>query len=201
MVPVHFVSTLIMTFSRVDRVVKVKYIYIIKYIYIPNLTSLHSDSRGKKKKATTKKKKTTTKGSPGDESTAPLSSGQTWDPEEWSVESYHAGLTPAQRKRVQKAFMGGWVRVVVATVAFGMGLDKADVRAVIHYNLPKTFENYVQEIGRAGRDGEPAHCHVFLHPQVGQDMGGGGVVGVCLSDTFVGVVGICLMRLLVLPFV
>ncbi|XP_060597246.1 ATP-dependent DNA helicase Q4-like, partial [Ruditapes philippinarum] len=84
---------------------------------------------------------------------------------EWDAESYHAGLTPAQRKRVQNNFMSGKLRVVVATVAFGMGLDKSDVRGVIHYNMPKSFESYVQEIGRAGRDGERADCHVFLDPE------------------------------------
>ena len=102
------------------------------------------------------------------------------------MESYHAGLTPAQRKRVQKAFMSSAVRVVVATVAFGMGLDKADVRGVIHYNMPKSFENYVQEIGRAGRDGETAHCHLFLDPQVGKDVFGPNVFttvsGCALAD-------------------
>lgn len=73
--------------------------------------------------------------------------------------------------------MRGRLRVVVATVAFGMGLDKADVRAVLHYNMPRNFESYVQEIGRAGRDGEPAWCHLFLDPEVG---GWGGVgVGIC----------------------
>ena len=84
----------------------------------------------------------------------------------WDAESYHAGMTAAQRRRVQKRFMSGELRVVVATIAFGMGLDKPDVRAIIHYNMPKTFEGYVQEIGRAGRDGLPAHCHVFLDPEV-----------------------------------
>ena len=85
---------------------------------------------------------------------------------EWSAESYHAGLTAAQRKRVQNNFMTGKLRVVAATVAFGMGLDKSDVRGVIHYNMPKSFESYVQEIGRAGRDGERADCHVFLDSEV-----------------------------------
>ena len=75
-------------------------------------------------------------------------------------------MSAAQRRRVQKRFMTGQLRVVVATVAFGMGLDKSDVRAIIHYNLPRSFESYVQEIGRAGRDGLPSHCHVFLDPEV-----------------------------------
>lgn len=85
---------------------------------------------------------------------------------EWDAESYHAGLTAAQRKRVQNAFMAGRLRIVVATVAFGMGLDKSDVRGIIHFNMPKSFESYVQEIGRAGRDGKQADCHVFLDPEV-----------------------------------
>ncbi|NXG42334.1 RECQ4 helicase, partial [Psilopogon haemacephalus] len=84
----------------------------------------------------------------------------------WLADSYHAGLSPAERRRIQKNFMSGHLRVVVATVAFGMGLDKADVRGVVHYNMPQNFESYVQEIGRAGRDGQPAHCHLFLDPEV-----------------------------------
>lgn len=56
----------------------------------------------------------------------------------------------------------GKTRVVIATIAFGMGINKFDIRAVIHYNMPKTFESFVQEIGRAGRDGLPAQCHLFL---------------------------------------
>ncbi|XP_008299478.1 ATP-dependent DNA helicase Q4 [Stegastes partitus] len=90
-------------------------------------------------------------------------------PLKWQAESYHAGLSGSERRRVQNNFMCGELRIVVATVAFGMGLDKSDVRGIIHYNMPKSFESYVQEIGRAGRDGEPAHCHLFLNPE-GDDL-------------------------------
>ena len=79
-----------------------------------------------------------------------------------SAECYHAGMPAPKRRAAQKRFMGDQVRVVVATIAFGMGLDKANVRAVIHYSFPKSPENYVQEIGRAGRDGLPSFCHAFL---------------------------------------
>ncbi|XP_074059108.1 ATP-dependent DNA helicase Q4 isoform X2 [Macrotis lagotis] len=85
------------------------------------------------------------------------------------AEAYHAGLSASERRRIQQAFMQGRLRVVVATVAFGMGLDRPDVRAVLHHGLPGSIENYVQEIGRAGRDGLPAHCHLFLQPQ-GEDL-------------------------------
>ncbi|CAI9612088.1 unnamed protein product [Staurois parvus] len=85
-------------------------------------------------------------------------------PLKWMADSYHAGLSAAERRRVQNNFMSGQLRIVVATVAFGMGLDKSDVRGIIHYNMPKNFESYVQEIGRAGRDGKDAHCHLFLDP-------------------------------------
>ncbi|XP_028317453.1 ATP-dependent DNA helicase Q4 isoform X2 [Gouania willdenowi] len=88
-------------------------------------------------------------------------------PLKWQAESYHAGLSGSERRRVQNNFMCGELRIVVATVAFGMGLDKSDVRGIVHYNMPKSFESYVQEIGRAGRDGEPAHCHLFLDPEGG----------------------------------
>ncbi|KAM4630506.1 ATP-dependent DNA helicase Q4 [Polymixia lowei] len=88
-------------------------------------------------------------------------------PLKWQAEAYHAGLSASERRRVQNNFMCGELRVVVATVAFGMGLDKSDVRGIVHYNMPKSFESYVQEIGRAGRDGEPAHCHLFLDSEGG----------------------------------
>ena len=84
----------------------------------------------------------------------------------WIAECYHAGLSMEARKRIQSNFMSGKLRIIVATVAFGMGLNKPDVRAVIHYNMPKSFESFVQEIGRAGRDGEPSYCHVFVDNDV-----------------------------------
>ncbi len=75
--------------------------------------------------------------------------------------AYHAGMKNEERTAVQDAFMAGDLQVVVATIAFGMGIDKADIRAIYHYNLPKTLENYMQEIGRAGRDGKDAHCEIL----------------------------------------
>ena len=80
------------------------------------------------------------------------------------TEAYHAGLEAAERTRVQDAFMGGRCRVVVATNAFGMGIDKADVRLVAHIQLPGTLEAYYQEAGRAGRDGKPSWCVAFHGP-------------------------------------
>lgn len=81
----------------------------------------------------------------------------------WHAESYHAGLSSETRRRIQRQFIKGEIRVVVATIAFGMGINKANVRAIIHYDMPASFESYVQEIGRAGRDGKPAQCHMFLN--------------------------------------
>ena len=78
------------------------------------------------------------------------------------AEAYHAGLTAEERSRVQGAFMDGADPLVVATNAFGMGVDRADVRLVIHWQLPGSVEGYYQEAGRAGRDWAPARC-VALH--------------------------------------
>ncbi|HKO11912.1 MAG TPA: ATP-dependent DNA helicase RecQ [Acidobacteriaceae bacterium] len=81
---------------------------------------------------------------------------------EFSASAYHAGLEPAVRESVQRAFLEHKLEVVVATIAFGMGIDKANIRTVIHAALPGSVEAFYQEIGRAGRDGQPARA-VLLH--------------------------------------
>jgi len=82
-----------------------------------------------------------------------------------NVGKYHAGLSDEERAHNQEAFIYDDIRVMVATNAFGMGIDKSNVRYVIHYNMPKNMEAYVQEAGRAGRDGEPSECILLFGPQ------------------------------------
>lgn len=77
---------------------------------------------------------------------------------------YHAGLEAERRVATQEQFLTSQDAIIVATIAFGMGIDKADIRAVYHYDPPKSLENYAQEIGRAGRDGKTSQCHLFSCP-------------------------------------
>ena len=87
-----------------------------------------------------------------------------WLPEKTRrpIGAYHAGLEPAQRQRVQDDFMSGKLSAIVATNAFGMGIDKSDIRFVVHYNIPGSLEAYYQEAGRAGRDGKNSECRMMF---------------------------------------
>ncbi|KAH7171373.1 P-loop containing nucleoside triphosphate hydrolase protein [Dactylonectria macrodidyma] len=78
---------------------------------------------------------------------------------------FHAGMKVEEKKRIQDDFMASRIRIVVATIAFGMGIDKSDIRNIVHWDFPNTVEEYCQQVGRAGRDGKPSRCMLYLCPE------------------------------------
>ncbi|KAH8673331.1 P-loop containing nucleoside triphosphate hydrolase protein [Xylariales sp. PMI_506] len=83
----------------------------------------------------------------------------------FSAKAFHAGMQSATKAQIQEDFMAGKIPIIVATIAFGMGIDKADIRTIVHFDLSATIEEYSQQIGRAGRDGKPSTCMFYICPE------------------------------------